>query len=188
MDKIDKKFSIADKISEFEKMVEWGANKNIDENGRDKVYRMIDNIKKRIELFRVRKEGEDFSKLLNKMCKEQSPLIKGKYEAIKNKIIKELKKIQEEMLKKEEELGGEEQKVEEGVKTEEKAAAQAPLVSITPCCGGKFHKQCLVGWLKKDPTCPICRASLKDAKIEEVRLPNSTEDCPICFGSLAEEP
>merc|ERR1719476_41337 len=52
--------------------------------------------------------------------------------------------------------------------------AECPICFASPCddnedemlaprCGHAFHKECLKSWLKRHPTCPVCRFDLSVA-------------------------
>jgi len=43
-------------------------------------------------------------------------------------------------------------------------------------CGHNFHSKCLLGWLKVNHTCPLCRADLTNSKVESAALGATLED------------
>lgn len=58
------------------------------------------------------------------------------------------------------------------------------MVVETPC-GHRFHKKCITDWLKKHPTCPLCRADLTNAELKEVEIPEGEEaECAICLEAM----
>lgn len=68
---------------------------------------------------------------------------------------------------------------------------QKPLIErVKATCGHFFHPDCLIPWLEKNSTCPMCRQG-----IQKLTLPQQGEllpalaskeaaDCPICLESL----